>query len=55
VQCFQRRRRGSLDRDRLALGPAEDRGIFFVPFGLVELAQAAVAAAYLVGIKPRER
>src|SRR5829696_8412567 len=31
-------------------GPAEDRGILCVPFGFVELAQAAVAAAYLVGI-----
>ena len=42
-----------LDRDRLALRAAEDRRIALVPLGLVELAQAAIAAADLVRVQAR--
>ena len=53
---LERRRRASAStRHLVALGAGEDRGVGLAPLRLVELAQAAVAAADLVRLEPGER
>ena len=52
---LDRRWRGGLDAHLVALSAGEDRGVALAPFGLVELAEAAVGSADLVRLETRER